>query len=147
MQIKTVHQLQNILDKTTKVVKFAWRHFFVLNLFHCLFIAFVEAPTVNWGVFATYLFIAIFLDWLKTKIKLRNAGNFIHRTPNQIASLTDQNSWNYGIAETTSYLSRDMDPTSYGSTAWHSNSFNVGSSAYYNRISRDYDYNRVFNNH
>lgn len=69
MQIKTVHQLQNVFDKTTKVVKFAWRHFFVLNLLHCLFIAFIEAPSVNWDVFATYLFIATFLDWLKTKIK------------------------------------------------------------------------------
>jgi hypothetical protein len=78
MQIKSIHKMQDAFNKAIKLVKFAWRHFFVLNLLHCLAIAFIEAPSVNWGVFIGYLAVAVTLDWLKAKIKFSNSNHFDH---------------------------------------------------------------------
>src|SRR3989338_2198139 len=62
MQIKTVHQLQKILDKTIKGVKFAWRHGFVLIVFGMLIAAFVKYQNVDWKIFFVELFFAIIID-------------------------------------------------------------------------------------
>lgn len=75
MKIKPINKMQNILDKTIKVAKFSWRHFFVISLLVLLVIAFIDAPAINWKVFANYLSAAIALDWIKTKIRFSKSDN------------------------------------------------------------------------
>lgn len=62
MQIKHIHKMQTVLDKTIKVAKFAWRHAFVLIVFGMLIAAFVMYQSVDWEIFFIELLIAIGID-------------------------------------------------------------------------------------
>jgi hypothetical protein len=126
MQIKTVHQLQNALDKTIKAVKFAWRHLFVFCVFAMLLIAFVSYPAIDWQMFGFELISAIFLDWLKTNDRFSRIHNSHHQYHQAVAeSFRQQSAW-------------ANNPSKEGSPAWNCNPFNVGSSAYYSRKMSQY---------
>lgn len=74
MKNKSIHKMQNVLDKTIKVVKFAWRHFFViLTLVAMIFL--VKLSSANWFNITISIAFAVSLDWLKTKIKFSSINN------------------------------------------------------------------------
>jgi hypothetical protein len=74
MQISTVHKIQAVLDSSTKVLKYIWRHVFVLAVFGLLIAAYLIYPAIDWPMFFTELFIAMGLDKFKMKFKPINNG-------------------------------------------------------------------------
>lgn len=109
MQIKTVHQLQNILDKTTKAVKFAWRHAFVLIVFGMLITDFVKYQNVDLGIFFIELLFAIIID------KSKMAPNRVKK--DFITPMHPSNSFTPGT------IAYEINPFAIGSTAYRNRTY------------------------
>ena len=123
MQISTIHKLQHALDTSKKVIKFAWRHAFVLASFAITIQIFYEGKTPVLEGEAIVFSIAFFCDWLKMKIMKVIKIMFI-----------DGNSSNGNHAMEQMFESAKWSrPTQMGS-AW--NSYDPDSTAYYLRHSR-----------
>ena len=75
MQISTVHKFQKALDGTLKVLKFIWRHAFVLLVLGMIAygVCHGKMPVIRG---TSYVFaIAAFIDWFKMKFKPSPRGN------------------------------------------------------------------------
>lgn len=104
MQIETIHQWQYALDSAVKVLRFCWRHAFVLGMIWMLvdIIAEGKTPIIEREIFV--FTIAAFIDWFKMKWKLDSGQNSYHQS-SSITAFTQQNYWNAEIVGTPAYLS------------------------------------------
>ena len=106
MQFTTVHKLQHALDVFIKVLKFVWRHAFVLASFGITIQGIYEGRTpIAEGEILVFV-ISTSLDWAKMKIKLKfvNGSSNYHQS-SSITSFTQDNYWNSSIVGTPAYLS------------------------------------------
>lgn len=95
MQITTVHKFQKALDGTLKVLKFIWRHAFVLISFGITIQGIYKGQTPIIEGEALILVVALFLDWFKMKFKPSPRGSNV-ASENMIDSIRrsrDDFSW------------------------------------------------------
>ncbi len=111
MQITTIHKLQHVLDTSKKVIKFVWRHAFVLASFAITIQGIYEGKTPILEGEVLAFSIAFFLDWLKTKIKF-SGSTYNHAHEHMIESSR-----------------KNMDSSRFGSSAWATNPAMAGSPA------------------
>ena len=111
MQIKLIHKLQQALDTSKKVIKFAWRHVFVLASFAITIQGIYEGKTPILEGEVLAFSIAFFLDWLKTKFKF--SGGTCNNAHEQMFESSRRN----------------MDSSRFGSSAWATNPAMAGSPA------------------
>lgn len=111
MQISTIHKLQHALDTSKKVIKFVWRHAFVLADFFIIIQGICEGKKPILEGVLLMLAIAFLLDWIKMKIKFSGGA--------------------YNLAQEQMFESarRNMDSSSFGSSAWATNPAMAGSPA------------------
>lgn len=132
MQIITIHKLQHTLDNSKKVIKFIWRHAFVLGSLAITVQGIYEGKTPILGGEALAFSIAFFLDWIKTKIKF-SGGTYNHAHEQMFeSSRRNMDSSRFGSSAWA------MNPTQMGSPAWNMDPFAPGSSAYYTRNQTNY---------
>ncbi len=74
MQISTIHKLQHALDTSKKVIKFAWRHAFVLAMIWMLIEILIEGHTPKIEREFVVFAVAAFLDFIKIKIKFTSSN-------------------------------------------------------------------------
>ena len=111
MQISTVHKFQKALDGTLKVLKFIWRHAFVLIVLGMMIAALLMYPSLDWPMLVTELVIALGLDKLKMKFKPSSRGS------------------NAAMENMFESARRNRDSSNFGSSAWATNPAMAGSPA------------------
>ena len=111
MQISTIHKFQKTLDGTLKVLKFIWRHAFVLIVLGMIAygVCHGKMPVIRGTSFV--FAIAAFIDWFKMKFKPSPLGNNV-ATDNMLE-----------------YARRNRDSSNFGSSAWATNPAMAGSPA------------------
>ena len=111
MQISTVHKFQKALDGTLKVLKFIWRHAFVLTVLGMMIAALLMYPALDWPMLVTELVIALGLDKFKMQFKPSPRGS------------------NVAMENMFEYARRSRDSSNFGSSAWATNPAMAGSPA------------------
>ncbi len=95
MQISTVHKFQKALDGTLKVLKFIWRHAFVLIVLGMMIAALLMYTALDWPMLVTEFVIALGLDKFKMKFRPYSRGSNV-ASENMIDSIRrsrDDFSW------------------------------------------------------
>jgi len=111
MQISTVHKFQKAIDGTLKVLKFIWRHAFVLISFGITIQGIYKGQTPIIEGEALILVVALFLDWFKMKFKPSPRGS------------------NVAMENMFESARRNRDSSNFGSSAWAANPAMAGSPA------------------
>ena len=114
MQISTVHKFQKAqkaLDGTLKVLKFIWRHIFVLISFGITIQGIYKGQTPIIENEALVLMVALFLDWFKMQLKPSPRGS------------------NVAMENMFESARRNRDSSNFGSSAWATNPAMAGSPA------------------
>ena len=125
MQIATVQKIQNRIDASLKVLRFVWRHAFVLAVFGMM-VAAILIGRISWENCFYYYVGAALLDWFKMKLKASYCCNSSREQMFQSARRS-MDSNHYGS------FAWAANPMKTGSPAWDMDPFAPGSSAYYSR--------------
>ncbi len=112
MQISTVHKFQKSLDGALKVLKFIWRHAFVLIVLGMM-LSTVSIETANWKNIFLTISVAVLVDFLKLKIKISKTHSGFNNAHDQMFE----------------YARRSRDSSNFGSSAWATNPAMAGSPA------------------
>ena len=123
MQISTIHTFQKALDGTLKVLKFIWRHAFVLIVFGMM-LSTVSIETANWKNIFLTISVAVLVDFFKLKIKISKTQSDFNNAHDQM----------FEYARRSRNSSADQIRT--GLTSWSTDAYSYGSSAYNIRQAR-----------
>jgi hypothetical protein len=110
MQISTVRKFQRILDNSIKVLKFVWRHAFVLASFAITIQGICEGKIPIIEGEAIIFAVAVFIDWFKIQFQFSQ----------------DNSSSCEQMFES---ARRNRDSNRFGSSAWATNPVMAGSPA------------------